>query len=54
MYLVRGKIHLILGTPLSNGDADDIFQLYQQQASTGELKLRRYPLRNVSTPNLCY
>ncbi|KAG8213942.1 hypothetical protein J3R82DRAFT_10688 [Butyriboletus roseoflavus] len=44
----RGKIHLILGTPLSNGDADNIFQLYQQQASTGELKLRRYPLRNVA------
>ncbi|KAF8556398.1 hypothetical protein OG21DRAFT_1483158 [Imleria badia] len=42
----RGKIHLILGTPLSNGDADDIFQMYQEQASTGELRLRRYPLRN--------
>ncbi|KAF9241593.1 hypothetical protein BU15DRAFT_44647 [Melanogaster broomeanus] len=42
----RGKIHLILGTPLSNVDADVIFQKYQQQASTSELKLRRYPLRN--------
>ncbi|KAG6375365.1 2OG-Fe(II) oxygenase superfamily-domain-containing protein [Boletus reticuloceps] len=44
----RGQIHLILGTPLSNRDADEIFQLYQQQAATGELKLRRYPLRNVA------
>ncbi|KIK91187.1 hypothetical protein PAXRUDRAFT_831057 [Paxillus rubicundulus Ve08.2h10] len=42
----RGKIHLILGTSMANADADDTFQLYQQQASTGELKLRRYPLRN--------
>ncbi|KAF8844298.1 hypothetical protein BDN67DRAFT_963043 [Paxillus ammoniavirescens] len=42
----RGKIHLILGTSMANADADNIFQLYQQQASTGELKLRRYPLRN--------
>ncbi|KAF8135406.1 hypothetical protein EV363DRAFT_1550177 [Boletus edulis] len=44
----RGKIHLILGTPLSNRDADEVFRLYQEQASTGELKLRRYPLRNVA------
>lgn len=34
---------------MSNREADDIFQFYQQQAATGELKLRRYPLRNVST-----
>ncbi|KAF9227346.1 hypothetical protein BS17DRAFT_775348 [Gyrodon lividus] len=42
----RGKIHLILGTPLANVDADVTFQMYQRQASTSELKLRRYPLRN--------
>jgi hypothetical protein len=36
---------------MANADADNIFQLYQQQASTGELKLRRYPLRNVSYIN---
>lgn len=52
--LIRGKIHLILGTPLANRDADHIFELYQRQASNGELKLRRYPLRNVSTLNIWY
>ncbi|KAH7888686.1 hypothetical protein F5I97DRAFT_1925224 [Phlebopus sp. FC_14] len=41
-----GKIHLILGTPLANVDANTTFELYQQQAITGELQLRRYPLRN--------
>ncbi|KAI6047159.1 hypothetical protein EDC04DRAFT_2557109 [Pisolithus marmoratus] len=40
-----GKIHLITGGPLSVREVDEIFQGYQQQASCGELKLRRYPLR---------
>ncbi|KAL4078381.1 hypothetical protein V8B97DRAFT_1865931 [Scleroderma yunnanense] len=41
----RGKIHLVLGTPLSNGEANMIFEQYQRQAFAGELKLRRYPLK---------
>lgn len=44
-HLRRGKIHLILGTPFTNGEANIIFEQYQQQASSGQLKLRRYPLR---------
>ncbi|OAX39114.1 hypothetical protein K503DRAFT_690307 [Rhizopogon vinicolor AM-OR11-026] len=40
----RGKIHLILGTPLANKQADEIFRQYQEQADKGELLLRRYPL----------
>ncbi|KAH7925520.1 hypothetical protein BV22DRAFT_1033889 [Leucogyrophana mollusca] len=42
----RGTIHLILGNPVANEIADSIFREYQTQASKGELKLRRYPLRN--------
>ncbi|KAG1746118.1 hypothetical protein EDB19DRAFT_1690476 [Suillus lakei] len=41
----RGKIHLILGTPLANKQADEIFRQYQEQADEGELLLKRYPLR---------
>lgn len=41
----RGRIHLILGTPLANKKADEIFRQYQEQADDGELLLRRYPLR---------
>ncbi|KAG0708360.1 hypothetical protein DFH29DRAFT_892124 [Suillus ampliporus] len=41
----RGMIHLILGTPLANKQADEIFRQYQDQADKGELLLRRYPLR---------
>lgn len=40
-----GRIHLITGGPLSVREVDEIFQVYQQQASCGELKLQRYPLR---------
>ncbi|KAI5981127.1 hypothetical protein EDD15DRAFT_2129721, partial [Pisolithus albus] len=43
----RGKIHIISGTPLVNGEADRIFQDYQQQASCGQLDLQRYPLKTV-------
>ncbi|KAG2043695.1 hypothetical protein BDR03DRAFT_851560 [Suillus americanus] len=43
----RGRIHLILGTPLANKQADEIFRQYQEQANEGELLLRRYPLRLV-------
>lgn len=42
----RGKIHLITTGPLSNREVDEIFQGYQKQASCGELKLQRYPLRS--------
>ncbi|KAG1776986.1 hypothetical protein EV702DRAFT_1104717 [Suillus placidus] len=41
----RGRIHLILGTPLANKRADEVFRQYQEQADEGELLLRRYPLR---------
>lgn len=41
----RGRIHLILGTPLANKQADEIFRQYQEQADEGELLLRRYPLK---------
>lgn len=40
-----GRIHLLLGTPLANKQADEIFRQYQEQAEEGELLLRRYPLR---------
>jgi hypothetical protein len=44
----RGEIHHIQpGTPLGRIEADDIFIEYQQQATTGELKFRRWPLRSV-------
>ena len=44
----RGKIHHIQpGTPLGRLEADDIFIEYQQQATAGELKFRRWPLRSV-------
>ncbi|TBU33626.1 hypothetical protein BD311DRAFT_651774 [Dichomitus squalens] len=41
----RGRIYLILGTPRTNEVADEIFQEYQDQAGTGELQLRRWPLK---------
>ena len=44
----RGTIHHIQpGTPLGRLEADDIFIEYQQQATAGELKFRRWPLRSV-------
>ncbi|KAG1870361.1 hypothetical protein C8R48DRAFT_789393 [Suillus tomentosus] len=45
MKSCRGRIHLLLGTPLANKQADEIFRQYQEQAEEGELLLRRYPLR---------
>ncbi|KAG1865826.1 hypothetical protein DFJ58DRAFT_863465, partial [Suillus subalutaceus] len=51
----RGRIHLILGTPLANKRADEIFRQYQEQANEGELLLRRYPLRlNYASDHLNY
>ncbi|KAI6094829.1 hypothetical protein EDD16DRAFT_1502659 [Pisolithus croceorrhizus] len=43
----RGKVHLIPGTSMANEDANRIFESYQRQATSGELELRRYPLRKV-------
>ncbi|KAH7916571.1 2OG-Fe(II) oxygenase superfamily-domain-containing protein [Hygrophoropsis aurantiaca] len=43
----RGSIHLILGSPMANTTANDIFKEYQEEAASGQLKLRRYPLRTV-------
>ncbi|KAI0645931.1 hypothetical protein C8Q79DRAFT_910605 [Trametes meyenii] len=41
----RGRIYLILGNPLINKAADEIFAQYQAQARSGELRFRRWPLR---------
>lgn len=40
-----GRIILISGTVLMNKEADQIFKEYQQQADSGELLFRRWPLR---------
>jgi hypothetical protein len=49
----RGKIHHIQpGTPLGRLEADAIFIEYQQQATAGELKFRRWPLRSVRIPHV--
>ncbi|PIL35901.1 hypothetical protein GSI_01561 [Ganoderma sinense ZZ0214-1] len=42
----RGRIYLILGSPRINGLANQIFQEYQEQAVSGELQFRRWPLRS--------
>jgi hypothetical protein len=39
--------HIQPGTPLGRLEADDIFIEYQQEATSGELKFRRWPLRSV-------
>ena len=43
----RGRIYLILGGPTINQLANEIFQDYQNQAVSGELQFRRWPLRSV-------
>ena len=48
LKFTRGKIHHIQpGTPLGRLEADGIFIEYQQQATAGELKFRRWPMRSV-------
>ncbi|KAH9859075.1 hypothetical protein C2E23DRAFT_718154 [Lenzites betulinus] len=42
----RGHIYLILGRKIVNQTADEIFQEYQEQAGSGELRFRRWPLRS--------
>lgn len=45
----RGHIHRIRSPPGMNRKADAIFRAYQEQAATGELDFRRFPLRAVSS-----
>ncbi|KAM5540197.1 hypothetical protein V8D89_006016 [Ganoderma adspersum] len=42
----RGRIYLIIGSPRINRLANEIFQEYQDQAVSGELQFRRWPLRS--------
>jgi hypothetical protein len=35
------------GSPFSKAEADTIFKEYQEQAFSGELLFRRWPLRSV-------
>ncbi|OSD07106.1 hypothetical protein PYCCODRAFT_796026 [Trametes coccinea BRFM310] len=42
----RGRIYLITGNPLINRIADEIFAEYQEQARSGELRFRRWPLKS--------
>lgn len=41
----RGRIHHILGSPLLNTRANDIFRKYQDQAAEGRVSFRRWPIR---------
>jgi len=41
----RGKIHLVRGNPRANSKANEAFRLYQEEAKSGSLELRRYALR---------
>ncbi|KAI0369686.1 hypothetical protein BV20DRAFT_945550 [Pilatotrama ljubarskyi] len=41
----RGRIYLILGSHQINQVANEIFEEYQEQARSGELRFRRWPLR---------
>lgn len=41
----RGHIHLIPGHPSINGEANKLFQDYQDQATNGKIQFRRWPLR---------
>ncbi|KAI0335001.1 hypothetical protein GY45DRAFT_1420691 [Cubamyces sp. BRFM 1775] len=42
----RGRIYLILGSPIINRVADEVFGEYQEQAGSGQLRFRRWPLRS--------
>ncbi|RDX42081.1 hypothetical protein OH76DRAFT_1363459 [Lentinus brumalis] len=42
----RGTIYAVLGNSIVNRIADEIFDEYQEQAKTGELQFRRFPLRS--------
>lgn len=43
----RGRLHHIMGgSPFSRAEADTIFREYQEQAFSGELPFRRWPLRS--------
>ena len=46
--LFRGQVHLISGHPSINGEADKLFDEYQDQATEGKIQFRRWPLRSVS------
>ncbi|KAH8994050.1 hypothetical protein EDB92DRAFT_1796023 [Lactarius akahatsu] len=48
----RGRVHLIPGHPSINGEANDLFCLYQEQAAKGTIQFRRWPLRSVSRGQL--
>jgi len=51
----RGFIHHIRSVnALGMSEADDVFLQYQQQASTGQLKFRRWPMRAVSDIYIYY
>ncbi|KAI0655889.1 hypothetical protein C8Q70DRAFT_922757 [Cubamyces menziesii] len=41
-----GRIYLIIGSPIINRAADEIFGEYQEQAGSGQLRFRRWPLRS--------
>ncbi|KZT29010.1 hypothetical protein NEOLEDRAFT_1057099 [Neolentinus lepideus HHB14362 ss-1] len=41
----RGRIHHVLGGPLLNKRANDIFRRYQEQAADGQISFRRWPIR---------
>ncbi|RPD54737.1 hypothetical protein L226DRAFT_612942 [Lentinus tigrinus ALCF2SS1-7] len=42
---IQGTIYLVLGNHMVNSIADEIFEEYQEQAKTGELQFRRFPLK---------
>ncbi|TCD66726.1 hypothetical protein EIP91_001019 [Steccherinum ochraceum] len=42
----RGHIHCIFSAPFGNLEADKILALYQEEAKSGHLKFRRWPLRS--------
>ncbi|KIP11598.1 hypothetical protein PHLGIDRAFT_124740 [Phlebiopsis gigantea 11061_1 CR5-6] len=42
----RGKIHALLSRPTMNAQANEVLRQYQEQASEGTLKFRRWPLRS--------
>ncbi|KDQ57451.1 hypothetical protein JAAARDRAFT_35165 [Jaapia argillacea MUCL 33604] len=41
-----GRIHHIVPHPQSNGEADQVFREYQEQAADGSLGFRRWPIRS--------